>query len=347
MRTPNKVATYCATSFAAWLKQTEEYEVAVVRKATLEPQRQTNMRHLTSIFDVNAADLEHIFAVGEDLKAKYTEGLREPLLPGRVMALIFEKPSLRTRVSFEAGMIQLGGGTLFLGDDVGFGKREPVEDFCRVLSEYVDVIVARTFSHQMIEDLATHCTTPVINGLSDLEHPCQAIADLFTIRERFGQLSGLKLTFVGDGNNVAYSLAAACGMMGMKFVLASPEGYELDDTFVTRLHKEVPGTQFEQTTDPVAAMKEADIVYTDVWASMGQESEQAKRAKDFAAFQVNQTLMSHAATNAIFMHCLPAHRGDEVTADVIDGPQSVSIQQAGNRMHAQKGILAWLLASQS
>lgn len=305
------------------------------------------MRHLTSIFDVTPADLEHIFAVSEDLKAKYAQGLREPLLPGRVMALLFEKPSLRTRVSFEAGMIQLGGSTLFLGDDVGFGKREPVEDFCRVLSEYVDVIVARTFSHQMIEELATHCTATVINGLSDLEHPCQAVADLFTVRERFGKLKGLKLTWVGDGNNVAHSLAAACGKVGMSFVAACPEGYQIEDTFVERLRKEVPSAQFEQTTDPVAAVTDADVVYTDVWASMGQESETTQRAKDFADFQVNQALMSKAAPGAIFMHCLPAHRGEEVTAEVIDGPQSVSIQQAGNRMHAQKGILAWLLASQN
>lgn len=305
------------------------------------------MRHLTSIFDVSSSDLEHIFAVSEDLKSKFTSGLREPLLPGRVMALLFEKPSLRTRVSFEAGMIQLGGGTLFLGDDVGFGKRESVEDFCRVLSEYVDVIVARTFAHKTILDLAAHCTSTVINGLSDLEHPCQAVADLFTARERFGDLRGLKLAWVGDGNNVARSLAAACGKTGMKFVAACPDGYQLEDEFVEQLGAELPDAQFSQTTDPVAAVQGADIVYTDVWASMGQESEQTQRAKDFADFQVNASLMSQAATGAIFMHCLPAHRGDEVTAEVIDGPQSVVIQQAGNRMHAQKGILAWLLASQS
>ena len=305
------------------------------------------MRHLTSIFDVSSSDLEHVFAVSEDLKAKYAEGLREPLLPGRVMALLFEKPSLRTRVSFEAGMIQLGGGSLFLGDDVGFGKRESVEDFCKVLSEFVEVIVARTFSHKMIEDLAEHCTATVINGLSDLEHPCQAIADLFTVRERFGDLKGLKFTWVGDGNNVARSLAIACGKTGVKFVAACPDGYQLDDAFVKKLREEVPDAEFEQTTDPIAAVKDADVVYTDVWASMGQETEQAERAKDFADFQVNMSLMAQAASGAIFMHCLPAHRGDEVSAEVMDGPQSVVIQQAGNRMHAQKGILAWLLASQS
>ncbi len=304
------------------------------------------MRHLTTSFDLSRADLEHIFAVSEDLKTKFATGLREPLLPGRVMALLFEKPSLRTRVSFEAGMTQLGGGAMFLGDDVGFGKRESVEDFCRVLSEYVDVIVARTFSHKTIEDLATHCTAAVINGLSDEEHPCQAVADLLTARERFGQLSGLKLAWVGDGNNVARSLATACCKMDMSFVAACPEGYQLDDAYVKKLGVEVPGAQFQQTSDPLSAVQDADIVYTDVWASMGQEAEQAQRAKDFAPFRVNNELMAAASTNAIFMHCLPAHRGDEVTAEVIDGPQSVVIQQAGNRMHAQKGILAWLLASQ-
>ncbi|REJ66761.1 MAG: ornithine carbamoyltransferase [Planctomycetota bacterium] len=305
------------------------------------------MRHLTTAFDVSGADLEHIFAVSEDLKAKFHKGLREPLLPGRVMALLFEKPSLRTRVSFEAGMIQLGGGTLFLGDDVGFGKRESVGDFCRVLSEFVDVIVARTFSHETIEQLAAHCTAAVVNGLSDLEHPCQAIADLFTMRERFGRLEGLKLAWVGDGNNVARSLAVACGKCGVAFAAACPEGYQLDEPFLAQLRSEVPGADVRQTSDPAVAVAGADVVYTDVWASMGQESEKEKRARDFAGFEVDVEMMARAATGAVFMHCLPAHRGEEVSAEVIDGPQSVVFQQAGNRMHAQKGILAWLLASQS
>lgn len=303
------------------------------------------MRHLLSVADLGAGEIERIFAITEDLKFKYAHGLREPLLPGRVMALLFEKPSLRTRVSFECGMAHLGGSSLFLGDDVGFGSRESIADFGRVLSEYVDVIVLRTKEHDRARQLAAHCSCSLINGLSDYEHPCQALADLYTLRELGVDLSGASLAYVGDGNNVARSLALACGRVGMRFVLAAPEKYQFDDDFRELLRRETPQLALAETTDPRLAVRNATAVYTDVWASMGQEGEAEVRRKDFAAFQVNAELMAAAPSDAVFMHCLPAHRGEEVTADVIDGDRSIVVQQAGNRMHAQKGVLAWLLGA--
>ncbi len=305
------------------------------------------MRHLLTLADLSAAEIERVFSVTEDLKAKWAQGLREPLLPGRVMALLFEKPSLRTRVSFEAGMGHLGGSTLFLGDDVGFGKRESVADFARVLGQYVDVVVVRTFRHETVEELARHCTCAVINGLTDAAHPCQAMADLFTLRELFGKLAGRTLAWVGDGNNVARSLAQGCGRLGMRMVMATPEGYRFDPAFVRKLKKDVPDLDLTVTGDPVEAVRDAVAVYTDVWTSMGQEKEADQRRRDFARFQVNAALMGHVQKGAVFMHCLPAHRGEEVTDEVIDGPQSVVVQQAANRMHVQKGILAWLLGTQT
>jgi ornithine carbamoyltransferase len=301
------------------------------------------MRHLLTVADLSSVEIERIFSIAEDLKAKWSKGLREPLLPGRVMGLIFEKPSLRTRCSFEAGMIHLGGGTMFLGSDVGFGSRETIADFGRVISQFVDCIVIRAFKHSMVAELAAHCTAPVINGLTDLAHPCQALADLYTMKELFGRLPGQTLAFVGDGNNVSRSLAVACGLLGVKFVLACPPEYAFDDAFVEHLHEVTPEVTLEVNHDPVAAVRDATAIYTDVWASMGQETETEKRKRDFAAFQVNAALMRAAPKHAVFMHCLPARRGEEVTDDVIDGPQSVVVQQAGNRMHVQKAVLAWLL----
>jgi ornithine carbamoyltransferase len=302
-------------------------------------------RHLITLTDLSPAEIERIFSVTEDLKAKFAEGLREALLPGRVMALLFEKPSLRTRVSFEAGMGHLGGSTLFLGQEVGFGTREPIADFGRVLSQYVDAIVVRAYRHQTVVELAEHCTCPVINGLTDLAHPCQAMADLFTIRELVGPLSGHTLAWVGDGNNVARSLAQGCGKLGMRMVMATPEAYQFDDASLAQLKDEVPELELAVTTDPAEAVGDAVAVYTDVWASMGQEDEAETRRRAFAPYQVNAELMSHAQKGAVFMHCLPARRGEEVTDEVIDGPQSVVVQQAANRMHVQKGILAWMLGS--
>lgn len=305
------------------------------------------MRHLITLNDITPAELERVFSIAEDLKSKYRHGLREPILPGRVMALLFEKQSLRTRVSFEAGMAHLGGNALYLGEDVGFGKRESMSDFGRVLGELADVVVMRSKSHQTVVDLAEHCTCPVINGLTDMAHPCQAIADLFTLRELVGSLKGHTLAWVGDANNVATSLIRACGMTGMRFVMATPKAYQFDDATIASYRKEHPSLELEVTEDPAAAVSDALAVYTDVWASMGQESEEAQRKKDFAPYQVNAELMSLTPKGAVFLHCLPAKRGMEVTDEVIDGPQSAVIQQAGNRMHAQKGVLAWLLGSQS
>jgi ornithine carbamoyltransferase len=301
------------------------------------------MRHVLSILDLSAGEIEQIFAVTKDLKAKLVQGVREPLLPGRVLALLFEKPSLRTRVSFETAMLHLGGGSLFLGEDVGWGQRESPADFARVISEYVDVVVCRAKSHQKVKELATHATCPVINGLTDTDHPCQALADVFTLQEIHGPLKGKRVAFVGDANNVARSLADVCARLGIEFVIASPKGYQFDEAYRKRLQIEEPKFTFVQTADPAAAVKGACCVYTDVWASMGQETEQAQRAKAFAPYQVNAALMQQAPKDAVFLHCLPARRGEEVTDDVIDAPRSAVVQQAGNRMHVQKGLLAWLL----
>jgi ornithine carbamoyltransferase len=304
------------------------------------------MRNLLTVADLKPAEIDRIFAITEDLKSKYTQGLREALLPGRVMALLFEKPSLRTRVSFEAGMINLGGNSLFLGDEVGFGSRESVADFGRVLSQYADVIVVRAFKHQTAVDLANYSTCAVINGLTDFSHPCQAMADLYTLKELVGRLTGHTLAYVGDGNNVALSLAEGCGKMGMKFIMATPAAYQFNGRFTAHLEREVPELEMQVTTDPVEAVKKATAIYTDVWTSMGQEKESQKRRKAFAAYQINAELLAKAPADALFMHCLPAHRGEEVTDEVIDGPQSIVVQQAANRLHVQKGILAWILGAQ-
>ncbi len=305
------------------------------------------MRNLLTLADLGAAEIDRIFSITEDLKSKHARGLREPLLPGRVMALLFEKPSLRTRVSFEAGMIHLGGTALFLGADVGFGRRESIADFGQVLSQYVDVIVVRANRHEMLLELAEHCTCSVINGLTDFAHPCQAMADLYTIRELAGQVEGHTLAWVGDANNVARSIALACGKVGMKMVMATPEKYQFDDESLAWIKRQAPDLDLTITTDPLEAVRDAVVIYTDVWASMGQEKHRRQRKKDFADYQVNAELMSHAQKGAVFMHCLPARRGEEVTDEVIDGPQSVVVQQAANRMHAQKGILAWLLGAKA
>ena len=304
------------------------------------------MRHVLSVLDLSPAEIEKIFALSADLKQKLSAGVREPLLPGRVMALLFDKPSLRTRVSFESLMAHLGGNSLFLGQDVGWGKgREPIADFAQVLSGYVDVIVCRTNEHSRIEELAKHSRCPVINGLTDFSHPCQALADLFTLREIFGKLAGRKFAFVGDANNVARSLAELCGLLGMEFAIAAPKGYQFGDDFFAELKQVAPGMKISQTADPQAAVKGASCVYTDVWTSMGQEAEKETRLKAFADYQVNAALMKHALPEAKFLHCLPAHRGEEVTAEVIDGPQSAVLEEAANRLHVQKGLTAWLLGA--
>ena len=305
------------------------------------------MRHLLTLADLTPAEIERIFSITEDLKAKFARGLREPLLPGRVMALLFEKPSLRTRVSFEAGMCHLGGSALFLGSEAGFGRRESVADFARVLGQYVDVVVVRANRHQNVVELAKHCTCSVINGLTDFGHPCQALADLYTIRELIGKLEGRTLAWIGDANNVARSLAIGCGKVGMSMVMATPKKYQFDEKSLAWIRKHSPGLNLTITTDPAEAVRDAVAIYTDVWTSMGQEGEREARLQELAGYQVNGALMAHAQKGAFFMHCLPAHRGEEVTDEVMDGPQSVVVQQAANRMHAQKGILAWMLAAKA
>lgn len=305
------------------------------------------MKHLLKMSDLSKDEIQRIFALTSDLKAKFAAGIREPLLPGRVMALLFEKPSLRTRVSFQSGMAHLGGTSMMLGEDVGFGKRERLDDFTRVLSEYVDVIVVRAKQHATVESIAQNSSCSVINGLTELAHPCQVLADLYTLREKLGSLSGVKLAWVGDANNVARSLAIGCGRLGLEFVAATPPGYEFPSDFLNALNGHCPGAKFSQSTDPHTAVRGAAAIYTDVWASMGQESQQAQRRQDFAPYQVNAALMALAPQEAMFMHCLPARRGEEVSDEVLDGPQSIVVEQAANRMHVQKGVLAWLLAAQN
>ncbi len=295
------------------------------------------MQHFLAMTDLTPAEIERIFSISEDLKAKNQEGLREAILPGRVMAMLFEKKSLRTRVSLEVAMAHLGGTAMFLGDEVGFGSRESLADFARVLSEYVDVIVVRAKRHETVREIAEYSSCAVINGLTDYAHPCQAMADLFTLRELFGNLQGRTLAWVGDGNNVARSLAVGCGKVGMRFAMATPEGHRFQPAFLDTLSREVPDLD----------LFDAIAVYTDVWASMGQEAEREQRRRDFAAYQVNGQLMARVQKGAVFMHCLPARRGEEVTDEVIDGPQSVVVQQAANRLHVQKGILAWLLGAKA
>ena len=302
------------------------------------------MKHLTSLLDLTSEELTAILDKAAELKAKFRNGERPQLYPGRVLAQLFEKPSLRTRNSFEAAMIHLGGSGIFLTTaEAGLNGRESLPDVAKVLSSFSDIITMRTFSQQLIEDVARHSSCPVINGLSDERHPCQAMTDLLTIRETFGHLKDLHLVFVGDGNNVSMSLAIASAMTGMRLTLAAPKGFEFDPGFMKLLAEKFPAHRVTQSNDPKFAVKSADLVYTDVWASMGQEGDAERRKKAFASFQVNEALMAAAPKSAKFMHDLPAKRGLEVTDGVMDGDQSIVFQQAENRMHLAKGLFVWLL----
>jgi ornithine carbamoyltransferase len=305
-------------------------------------------RHLISIHDLTAAEVAGLFRLAADVKAnpaKYHDHLHR-----KTLGMIFEKSSTRTRVSFEVGMAQMGGHALFLSSrDIQLGRGEPISDTAQVLSRYVDGIMARTFAHQTVTDLAKYGSIPVINGLTDDLHPCQALTDYFTLIEVFGGLEALrgrKLTYVGDGNNMAHSLMFGAAKVGMDVAIASPKGYEVNPRYadLVRQDAEAAGTKVILTQDPVEAVKDASAVYTDVWASMGQEAEQQERVKAFKGFTVDAALMSHARQDAVFLHCLPAHRGEEVSAEVCDGPQSRIFDEAENRLHVQKAVMLWLMA---
>jgi ornithine carbamoyltransferase len=303
-------------------------------------------RDLVSIADLTPEELRKVLQTALDMK----ERGYPPLLAGQTLALVFEKASLRTHVSFNVAMQQLGGQTVYLGQsEVGLGTREPVADVARVLSRYVQGIAARTYTQQTIIDLAEHADVPVINALSDEEHPCQALADLLTVYEKKGGLRGLTLAFIGDGNNVAASLAQASAMAGMNFVIASPEGYELPERLLRQAESWAAknGARIETVRRPQDAVRSADVVYTDVWISMGQEDSYKARLEAFAGYQVNRELMAQAPAGAIVMHDLPAHRGEEIVDEVIEGKQSVVFQQAENRLHAQRALLALLLGDES
>ena len=305
------------------------------------------MKHFLELASVPTGELRDLLELALQLKAEWKAGGNRPVLQGNTLGMIFLKPSLRTRVSFEMAMKHLGGGAIMLGpQEIGLGVRESIPDVARVLSGYVDGIMARVFDHADVVQLAEYSSVPVINGLSDGYHPCQALGDMLTIHEHFGALDGLRLAFVGDGNNVAASVALACAHFGVSFSIATPEGYEMQRPVREQAFGIAGrnGSVLEMGTRPQVAVSKADVVYTDTWVSMGQEAEAAERAGEFDAYQVNEELLRHANSNAIVMHCLPAHRGDEITDKVMDGAQSKVFQQAENRMHAQKAILARLLA---
>ncbi|HOD95129.1 MAG TPA: ornithine carbamoyltransferase [Candidatus Hydrogenedentes bacterium] len=303
------------------------------------------VKDFISLADFTADELMHFLNLADELKAQKKVGIPHPLLNGKTLALIFEKPSLRTRLTFQVGMYQLGGTTQLI--DTRLGERESVADVARNLERWVDGIMARTFAHKHVIELAEKASIPVINALTDKLHPCQILADVQTLREHKGKdLSSLKVAFVGDGNNVFHSWANFVSRLPLNLTLVCPEGYEGDPEIIERVRKETRA-EFVITQDPEAGLKDADAVYTDVWASMGQEDEAAERAKIFAPYQVNSTLMGWAKKDALFMHCLPAHRGAEVTSEIIDGPNSVCFDQAENRLHAQKAVLATLMGGVS
>ncbi len=301
------------------------------------------MRHLLTLFDFSSDEIHRVLEIGNDLKSKLRTGERPSLLQGYIMGMLFEKPSLRTRVSFEALTGQLGGSSLFLGEDVGWGTREPIQDFVPILTSYLDVLVIRAKRHKDVREAIKYSRCPVINGLTDVAHPCQALADMMTVQELSLDLENTKIAFLGDSNNVTYSLAVICSKLGIQLSIASPAGYQFEDDFIQQLNQEAGRTVIEQTDDPRMAVEDAEFVYTDVWTSMGQEAENAQRLKEFADFQVNAMIMKKARKEARLLHCLPARRNEEVTADIIDSPASAVVEQAENRLHAQKGLVVWLL----
>ncbi len=305
------------------------------------------VRHFLNLTDYSADEIRRLLQLAQQLKKEWSSGGNRPILKGKTLGMVFQKPSLRTRVSFEMGMRHLGGDALYISpNEIGLGQRESVADVSRVLSGYVDGIMARVFAHEHVLELARHSRVPVINGLSDDGHPCQAMADMLTMIEHFTDVRGRKAAFIGDGNNMAVSLMQICAKLGVDFAIASPDGYALPEAAVAaaRRDAEAAGCRILLVREPAQAALDADVLYTDAWVSMGQEEETVKREKAFAGYQVNSDLMKKAKPDAVVLHCLPAHRGKEITDDVMDGPQSLVFQEAENRLHAQKAILADLLA---
>ena len=300
------------------------------------------MRHVLSLLDLTTDEVKRVLALATEYKSNLKSGNRPSVLQNKTVGLLFEKPSLRTRVSFESLTTQLGGNSLFLGADVGWGKREPVQDFMPILTSYLDLLVIRAKSHQAVVEACEFAQCPIINGLTDVSHPCQALADVLTMLEHSADITQTKLTFLGDGNNVSYSLAVICCKLGIEFTLAAPQSYQFKADFIDDLNLRAGKELIHQTDDPVSAVQNAEFIYTDVWTSMGQEEETQQRLKDLKDYQVNASLMDKAADNVKFLHCLPARRGEEVTTDVIESAASLIVDQAENRLHAQKGLVVWL-----
>jgi ornithine carbamoyltransferase len=308
------------------------------------------IHHFLSLEDYSSADIRRLMELAVRLKKERKQNGNSPILRGKALGMVFQKPSLRTRVSFEMGMHHLGGHAVYISPhEVGLGQRESVADVARVLSGYVDAVMARVFDHSHIIELAQYASVPVINGLSDECHPCQAMADILTLIEHFGDVRGRRLAYIGDGNNTAVSLLRICAKLGMDFAIASPADYALPNAVVAKALKDADagGSRIQLVREPAQAAAGANAVYTDTWVSMGQEAEAQKREKVFAGYQVNASLMQHAASDAVILHCLPAHRGKEITDEMMDGPQSLVFPQAENRLHAQKAVLVHLLAPEA
>ena len=323
------------------------FDMKLLEEVQLKPVASLKGKDLLTLLDYTSQEVQDLILLATQLKKLTKEGKCPKLLEGKTLGMIFEKSSTRTRVSFEVGMQQLGGYGMYMNArDMQIGRGEPISDTGRVLSGYLDGIMIRANSHEMVKELAEYASIPVINGLTDVFHPCQALADLETIAENKGELKGLKVAYVGDGNNVAHSLVIACAHVGMDVAVATPVGYECDPAIIEKARDIalVNGSEILVTTNPVEAVKDADAVYADVWTSMGQEEETQQRLKDFKDYQINDELVAHAKADYMFLHCLPAHREEEVTSSVIDGPNSYIYEQAENRLHAQKAVLVSLMA---
>ncbi len=308
------------------------------------------MKHFLTLADLTSEEMQHILDLAVQLKKDWKAGGNEPLLKNKVLGMIFQKPSLRTRVSFDVAMLQLGGNGLYLSpNEIQLGKRESVADVARVISRYVNVVMARVFAHADVVELAKYATVPVINGLSDYAHPCQGMADFLTIFEYKGGFKGKKLAYLGDGNNVATSLLFGATKLGMDFAIATPKGYALHPAIwdMGKRFADASGSKLTATYDPIEAVEGADVIYTDAWASMGQEAEAENRRKVFPPFRIDAGKVEQAQGDVMVMHCLPAHRGEEITDAVADGPHSALFDQAENRLHAQKAVLVWLLDAES